>query len=117
MIRMKRAFDKASPEDGYRVLVDRKWPLGVRKEALALGYWAKELAPSEALREFYHHDPRLWEEFRERFRDELQNDAAIKTLTDLGARSKTGVVTLVYASREPRRNNAFVVKQIIDTYF
>ena len=117
MVQIKRVFDKKSPDDGYRVLVDRLWPRGIRKESAALGYWAKELAPSEELREFYHHDPRRWGLFQARLRDELHAPAAIKTLTDLGARAKTGTVTLLFGSREPMKNNATVVKEILDTYF
>ncbi len=114
MIRLKRAFDKKSEDDGYRVLVERRWPLGVRKEALGLDYWAKELAPSDALFEFFHHDRRLWGPFQAKFRVELKSPAAAKTLAALAERAKTGTVTLVYASREPTRNGAAVVKQLLE---
>jgi uncharacterized protein YeaO (DUF488 family) len=118
MIRVKRVFEKKSPDDGWRVLVDRLWPRGVRKESAALNYWAKELSPSEELREFYHHDPRRWGLFQARLRGELQaSPAALKTLEALGARGKTGTVTLLFASREPVRNNATVVKEILDAYY
>lgn len=117
VIRIKRVFDRKAPDDGYRVLVDRKWPLGVRKEAAALSYWAKELAPSEELREFYRHDPKRWTAFQARFREELKAPAAVKTLMDLAAIvSQGGPVTLIYASREPLRNNAAVVKEVMETY-
>jgi uncharacterized protein YeaO (DUF488 family) len=117
MIKLKRVFDKRADDDGYRVLVDRLWPRGVRKESLALNYWAKELSPSTELREFYHHDPRRWAVFRDRFRDELYNPAAIKTLTRLGELAKAGTVTLIFASREPVKNNAAVVKELLETHF
>ena len=116
MIRIKRVFDKRSEEDGYRVLVDRLWPRGVRKEAAALNYWAKELAPTERLREFYHHDPKLWSAFQTRFREEMKAPAAIKTLTRLGELSKNGTVTLVFGSREPVRNNAAVVQEVLAAF-
>ncbi|MDE2143515.1 MAG: DUF488 family protein [Elusimicrobia bacterium] len=117
MVLIKRVFAQKSPDDGYRVLVDRLWPRGVRKEAAALNYWAKELSPSEELREFYHHDPRRWGLFQARFREELHNPAAIKTLERLGALSKTGNVTLLFGSREPVQNNATVVKELLEAYF
>ncbi|MFI5363884.1 MAG: DUF488 domain-containing protein [Elusimicrobiota bacterium] len=118
MIRIKRVFEKRAEDDGYRVLVDRLWPRGVRKEAAALGYWAKELSPSSELRKFYHHDPRLWNAFQGRFREELKNNpAAIETLTRLGELAKTGTVTLLYGSRETVKNNAAVVKDILEAHF
>ena len=117
MVRIKRVFDKRADDDGYRVLVDRLWPRGVRKESAALDYWAKELSPTEELREFYHHEPRLWNAFRDRFRDELHNPAAIETLTRLGELAKKGTVTLIFGSREPIKNNATVVKELLEAYF
>lgn len=113
MVRIKRVFDRRSPEDGYRVLVDRLWPRGVRKESAALDYWAKELAPSEELREFYHHIPGKWNAFQARFRQELKSPAAQKTLERLAGLARTGDVCLVFASREPARNNAAVVRDVL----
>ena len=116
MICIKRVFDKRSDEDGYRVLVDRKWPLGIRKEAAALDYWAKELAPSDALREFYQHDPKRWMSFRARFREELKaSPAARATLNTLAVLSKTRAVTLLFGTREEKRNAASVVMDAIET--
>jgi uncharacterized protein YeaO (DUF488 family) len=109
MVRIKRVFEKKSLDDGYRVLVDRLWPRGIRKESAALNYWAKELAPSEELREFYHHDPKRWGLFQAKFRAEL-----MKTLADLSQRARTETVTLVFGSREPVMNNATVVKDLLD---
>jgi uncharacterized protein YeaO (DUF488 family) len=117
MIKLKRVFDKRSDDDGYRVLVDRLWPRGVRKEAAALDYWAKELSPSHELREFYHHDPKRWAAFRARFRVELHNPDAIKTMTRLGELSKSGTVTLLFGSRELVWNNAAVVKELLEAHF
>jgi uncharacterized protein YeaO (DUF488 family) len=114
-IRIKRVFAKRSDEDGFRILVDRRWPLGVRKETAALDYWAKELAPSEALREFYHHDARLWVAFQGRFREELKAPAAVKTLLQLAETAKKWPVTLIFGSREPVRNNATVVKEVLES--
>ena len=114
-IRIKRVFEKRSDADGFRILVDRRWPLGVRKEAAALDYWAKELAPSEELREFYHHDPKLWVAFHGRLREELKAPAAVETLRQLADTAKTWPVTLIFGSREPVRNNATVVKEILES--
>ena len=114
MIRIKRVFLKRIEEDGYRVLVDRKWPLGIRKEAAAIDYWAKELSPTDALREFFQHDPKRWASFRARFRFELQEPAALTTLTALAKMSKTRTVTLVFGSREEKRNAAAVVQDALE---
>jgi len=116
MIRLKRVFDKRAEEDGYRVLVDRKWPTGVRKESAALDYWAKELAPSDVLFEFFQHDPKRWMAFRARFRQELKaSPAAIKTLTTLAELSKTRPVTLLFSSRDPKRNSASVLLDALES--
>jgi uncharacterized protein YeaO (DUF488 family) len=114
MVAIKRVFEKSSPDDGYRVLVDRLWPRGVRKESAALDYWAKELSPSEELREFYHHEPRLWRAFQARFRQELKTPAALAALERLAEIARSGKVTLVFGSREPLNNNATVVKQVLE---
>ena len=116
MIRIKRVFLKRSEEDGYRVLVDRKWPLGIRKESAALDYWAKELSPSDELREFYQHDPKRWAAFRARFRFELQVPAAMAALAALAEVAKTRTVTLVFGSREEKRNAAAVVQDALESY-
>ena len=115
MIRIKRVFEKRSPDDGCRVLVDRLWPRGVRKESAALDYWAKEISPSEELREFYHHIPSRWNAFQSRFREELKAPAAVETLMDLAELSKTKTVTLLFGSREPVKNNATVVKDVLES--
>jgi uncharacterized protein YeaO (DUF488 family) len=116
VIRTKRVFDKRSDEDGCRVLVDRKWPLGIRKEAAALDYWAKELAPTEELRAFFQHDPKRWMAFRARFREELKAPAALKTLALLAETSKSRTVTLLYATRESTRNGATIVKETLEAF-
>jgi uncharacterized protein YeaO (DUF488 family) len=114
MIRAKRVFDKRSDDDGCRVLVERKWPLGIRKEAAALDYWAKELAPTEELRAFFQHDPKRWMAFRARFREELKAPAALKVLTTLAGLSKWKTVTLLYSTRESTHNAASVVKDALE---
>ena len=117
MVKIKRAFDRKDPEDGYRVLVDRDWPRGIPTGPGAFDYWAQELAPSAGLREFYRKDPKKWPEFRERLREELRIPPARKTLERLALSAKTETVTLLHGSRETERNNAAVVKELIESIF
>ena len=116
MIRLKRVFDKRAEDDGYRVLVDRQWPTGVRKESAALDYWAKELAPTAALQEFLQNDPRRWLPFRARFRQELKGSpAALKTLSTLAELSKTRTVTLLSGARDPRHGAAAILREALES--
>lgn len=112
-IRLKRAYEAASRSDGTRVLVDRIWPRGVRKEAAALDYWLKELAPSDGLRRWFGHKPARWEEFRKRYKAELRdNRKELNALRDL---CRSRVVTLVFGARDEKHNNAVVVKELLET--
>ena len=110
-IRLKRAYEEPSPQDGTRVLVDRLWPRGITKERAALDHWAKELAPSTALRKWFHHEPRLWEEFRRRYVEELQhNQEPLDRLREL---ARQGPVTLVFSARDETHNDAVVLRDIL----
>jgi uncharacterized protein YeaO (DUF488 family) len=103
-IGVKRIYVSASPEDGQRVLVDRIWPRGISKQTASLSIWLRDVAPSSELRKWFGHDAALWDEFRRRYRDELQaNDSAVSRLVEL---AKGGPMTLVYAARDPLHNNA-----------
>jgi uncharacterized protein YeaO (DUF488 family) len=113
MVRTKRAYEGAARSDGYRVLIDRLWPRGVRKEALALDVWAKELAPSGDLRRWFGHDPGRWKGFVERYRRELRAPAARERLDDLAGRAARGAVTIVYGARDEEHNDAVVVRNEI----
>jgi uncharacterized protein YeaO (DUF488 family) len=107
-IRIKRAYEPPSPADGTRILVDRLWPRGVKKEALALASWHKDVAPSTALRQWFGHRADRFAEFAARYRKELDADpAAAAFLHGLPAR---GRVTLVYAARDPQVNHAAVLR-------
>jgi uncharacterized protein YeaO (DUF488 family) len=117
MVTIKRAFDKKAPEDGYRVLVDRDWPRGIPTGPGAFNEWAQELAPSAGLREFYRKDPKKWPEFRLRLREELNVEPARKTLQRLALAAKNETVTLLSGTRELERNNAAVVKELIEGIF
>jgi uncharacterized protein YeaO (DUF488 family) len=112
MIRLKRAYAPPAPEDGFRVLVERLWPRGVKKEAAALDLWLKDVAPSTELRQWFGHDPARWVEFRRRYREELQGRAqAVATLRE---KVRAGEVTLVYGSRDEQHNAAVALKQFLE---
>jgi uncharacterized protein YeaO (DUF488 family) len=112
MIKLKRVYEEASPQDGYRVLVDRLWPRGLTKRRAAVDLWLKEVAPSTGLRKWFGHDPAKWKEFQSRYRKELkeQKDA----LSLLKQKSKEHTVTLVYGARDEEHNEAVVLKRILD---
>lgn len=114
MITIKRAYDPPSEADGERILVDRLWPRGLKKEAVHLSSWIKDLGPTTELRKWFGHDPSRWEEFRRRYERELQNPEKQVLLRDLGERSRHGVVTLVFGAKDEVRNNAVVLKNLIE---
>ena len=112
MINLKRAYDQPAPEDGFRVLVERLWPRGLKKEAVALDRWLQEVAPSPALRTWFAHDPAKWQEFCRRYGAELANQPeAVQLLKDKG---REGTVTLVYGSRDKEHNAAVALKQFLE---
>lgn len=111
MIRAKRAYEGASASDGYRVLVDRLWPRGLRKDAAHLDGWLKEIAPSDALRKWFGHEPSRWPGFRERYKEELRGDEAKTMLDALADRARREDVTLVYAAHDTEHNNAVIVAE------
>ena len=113
MIRIKRAYDPVSEGDGERILVDRLWPRGVTKEAARISSWMKELGPTTELRKWFGHDPSRWEEFQVRYAKELQTPDLRALLGDLAARSRQGVVTLVFGARDREHNHAIVLKNVI----
>lgn len=110
-IQRKRAYDPPAPEDGARFLVDALWPRGVRKEALGLAGWLRDLAPSTELRRWFAHRGDRWEAFRERYREELE--AAPECLASLIEAAGRGPVTLVYAAKDTERNNAVVLEEVL----
>lgn len=110
-IRLKRVYEPRERSDGYRVLVDRVWPRGVSKERAAVDQWAKELAPSTALRKWFGHDPARWREFRTRYARELR--ASADALAALRARCKRQRVTLVYSAKDERHNQAVALRDLL----
>ncbi len=113
-VRLKRAYEEPEAGDGCRVLVDRLWPRGVRKDELALDIWMKEIGPTDELRRWFGHDAGRWEEFAARYRDELRRGPAAGLLTELTARAKRGTITLVYGAKDELHNQAIVLRDLID---
>ena len=114
MVKLKRAYEPASRGDGYRVLVERLWPRGIRKEALPLDEWRKEVAPSGDLRKWFSHDPERWSEFTLRYLKELKEPAAAEQLRALADRAADRTLTLVFSSHDSEHNNAVVLKAEIE---
>ena len=111
MIKIKRIYDPSAPDDGRRVLVDRLWPRGLAKEAARIDEWLKEIAPSDALRTWFGHDPARWEEFRKRYREELKGH--VEPLERLRAETEKGTVTILFAAKDTAHNNAVVLKELL----
>ena len=112
MIKIKRVYDPVSPGDGRRILVDRLWPRGMKKEDAAIDEWLKEIAPSNELRKWYSHDPAKWDEFRKRYKAELKGKAGI--IDRLRQESKRQTITLLFSSKEQELNNAAALKEFIE---
>jgi uncharacterized protein YeaO (DUF488 family) len=114
-VAVKRVYEKAARTDGRRVLVDRLWPRGVSKSRAALDAWLRELAPSDALRKWFHASPGAWAVFRRRYLKELARPEAVEELSELyrlaHGRKR---LTLLFASRNAERNNAVVLKDLLD---
>src|SRR4030065_2099262 len=112
MIRIKRVYSPASTEDGQRYLVDRLWPRGMKKEALNIVAWIKEVAPSNELRHWYGHDPDQWCEFNQRSFDELdRNPDAWQPLLEA---ARNGIITLLFSNKELERNNAVTLRAYLE---
>jgi len=109
-IRVARVYDDVGPDDGQRVLVDRVWPRGVRKEDPRVGIWCKDVAPSKDLREWYQHKSERFDEFASRYQSELRDNTALAELRKLTQR---GVVTLVTATRDPDISQAAVLAKLL----
>lgn len=112
MFRLKRVYDEPESSDGFRVLVDRLWPRGLRKDRAAVDLWAKDVAPSAELRKWVHEDPARWDAFELRYEKELDN--ATDAVEDLRSRAAKQPVTLLYASRNTDVNHAQVLKRYLE---
>ena len=110
-IQIKRAYDKTAKSDGFRVLVDRIWPRGVKKQDVKIDLWLKEISPSTALRKWFGHEPEKWNEFRKRYFQEL--DSHPQEIQLLREKMRSGPVTLVFGAKEARFNNASAIQEYL----
>ena len=111
-IRVKRVYEQVEADDGWRILVDHIWPRGVSKERAQLSEWARELAPSDSLRRWFGHDPERFEEFQQRYRQELSGRS--EEVERLCGRAQDGRVTVLYAARDEEHNNGLVVARLLN---
>ena len=111
-IAVKRVYEKPDDADGYRVLVDRLWPRGVKKEEVKLHEWLKDVAPSDSLRKWFGHDPQKWKEFQKKYKMELQTHETL--LKELLKRAQPmGKLTLLFSARDEAHNQAVVLQQFL----
>jgi uncharacterized protein YeaO (DUF488 family) len=110
-VRTKRVQQKPSPDDGYRVLVDRLWPRGVSQDKARLDEWMPDVAPSAELRQWFGHEPERFAEFGRRYREELKGRRGL--LTQLRRRAREGTLTLLYAAKDTEHNNAVVLAEAL----
>lgn len=114
MIRVKRVYDPDKPEDGARFLVERLWPRGMKKEALRMEAWVKDVSPSDALRRWFGHDPAKWREFCRRYTAEL--DSRPEARKPLLEAARRGNVTLLYSAHDTEHNNAVMLKAYLEKH-
>ncbi|HEU4553881.1 MAG TPA: DUF488 domain-containing protein [Chitinophaga sp.] len=110
-IHVKRIYEPASKGDGYRILVDRLWPRGIKKEDAEIDQWMKEIAPSTDLRKWFHEGKGTWEEFRKKYLAELKESGAVDELRANARKHKA--LTLLYASKDEEHNHALVLKDLL----
>lgn len=114
MIKLKRIYEKASTEDGYRILVDRLWPRGLTKAGARVSLWAKDIAPSDDLRKWCSHDPEKWERFQKRYTQELsEKRERLREVKKI--EKKERIVTLLYSSKDDKHNNGIVLYHLLRT--
>jgi uncharacterized protein YeaO (DUF488 family) len=112
-VSIKRVYEKPAEKDGVRILVDRLWPRGLTKAKAKIALWLKDIAPSTELRKWFNHDPDKWKEFQIRYRTELKNkEEILSVVREQAAKSH---VTLVYAAKDERQNDAIVLQEFLMT--
>jgi len=111
MVKIKRVYDPPSPSDGRRILVDRLWPRGLSRKRAAIDQWAKDLAPSDEIRCWFSHDPKRWAAFQLRYRAELRSRRP--RVAELAREAARQRITLVFAAKDVRQNNAVVLKELL----
>ncbi len=112
MLKVKRIYDPPSQDDGKRILIDRLWPRGLRKEDAHIDEWVKGIAPSDGLRKWFNNDPEKWSEFKKRFFSELKGRPDL--VDGIVNAARKGTVTLLFGSKEERYNNAMALKEYIE---
>jgi len=112
MLKLKRVYEKYEVTDGKRVLVDRLWPRGVRKNSPNVELWLKEIAPTDELRKWFNHEPSKWESFKKKYMKELDVNPAVEKLLEVMA--NTDPVTLVYSASDTEHNNAIVLYEYLN---
>jgi uncharacterized protein YeaO (DUF488 family) len=111
-IKIKRVYEQPDADDGERILVDRLWPRGLSKQKAQIDMWLKEIAPSTELRVWFAHDPDKWKGFRRKYQTELRHNSDV--VMTLAAKAKSGTMTLLYAARDTKHNEAVVLKQVLE---
>jgi uncharacterized protein YeaO (DUF488 family) len=114
MICIKRIYDRPQKSDGVRILIDRLWPRGVTREKARIDLWMKDIAPSDTLRKWYHHDQAKWNQFKKKYDKELS--AHQKELVEIVEKSRDNHVTLLFSAKNQMRNNAVALIEILQTY-
>ncbi len=114
MIAIKRVYDPPSATDGTRILVDRLWPRGIKKEKAHVKKWMLDLGPSNELRQFFGHDPARWQQFRIRYLAELERSEVKALLDELQGLARKARLTLVYSAKDEQHNQAVVLKELLD---
>jgi uncharacterized protein YeaO (DUF488 family) len=109
---IKRVYEETSKTDGYRVLVDRLWPRGLKKEDAAIDEWAKDLAPTQELRKWFGHDPEKWKAFQKKYKAELKKNEAVKAFITEHKSKKH--ITLLYGAKDEEHNQAIVLKDFLE---
>ncbi len=115
MVTIKRAYEAPSRNDGTRILVDRLWPRGLKKEDAHIEKWMRELGPSNELRKLFGHDPKRWEDFHKSYLGELKRAEARPLLEELLNIARKGKLTLLYSARDLEHNQAVVLKELLDS--
>lgn len=115
-VHIKRAYDAAADDDGFRVLVDRLWPRGLSKATLKYDKWYKELAPSSALRTWFGHKPERWDQFRREYTAELQGAPQQHLMGEILSEAANREITLVYSAHDTERNQAVVIASELQAY-
>ena len=112
MVRIKRVYEPAAKEDGYRVLVDRLWPRGMKKEAAKVDLWMKDIAPTDQLRKSFHHEAMKWPDFEKKYRAELkEKEEWLAQLKMLEKEHRT--LTLLFGARDPEHNQAAIIAKAL----